>query len=160
MALNVFSSASILEQFVNCWKQLAENALCKASLSVISTFKSSLSTLYFNDLDKVQHAIKHSILQKVTSRHVVKQRFKQFQVLTVPRGQVQTSSPFPDNPVELFVCETDNGPAWKTYELSFSHIHMLICRKSGFTHTSMAKTNNIMAGVPECFLSSQSPLFS
>lgn len=52
-----------------------------------------------------------------------------------------------DNPVELFVWETDNGPAWKTYELRLSHIHMLICLKSVFTHTSMAKTNKIMAGV-------------
>lgn len=64
-----------------------------------------------------------------------------------PRGQVRTSSLFLDNPVELFVCETDNGPAWKTYELRLSHIHMLIYPESVFTHTSMAKTNNIMAGV-------------
>lgn len=49
--------------------------------------------------------------------------------------------------MELFVWELDNGTAWKTYELRFRHIHMLIYRKSVFTHTSMAKTNKIMAGV-------------
>lgn len=146
MALNVFISAPILEESVNCLKQLAKSVLCKALLSVISTFKCTLSTLYLMTTWQSPHAINYSISQMLPSLRVVNSSFKQFRACSSKRSSVNEFSLFLDNPVELFVCETDNGPAWKTV-LGLSHIHMVIYRKSVSTHTSMAKTNNIMVGV-------------
>lgn len=65
---------------------------------------------------------------------------------TFTKSSAKASSLF-SKPVELFVWEYHNSAAWKTYEQRLRSIHMLISRKSGFTHRSMTKTSQIMAGI-------------
>lgn len=96
---NVFFSTAILEEPVNCLKQLAENTVCKALLRVISTFiRSFWWTLYFNDYyGKVHferraytHATNHSVVTTTGSSTLsfFLTRLLNSFVLRVSRGQV------------------------------------------------------------------------